>query len=166
VSPSTLHRCLWVCTGSGLVHHLASHSLTSFVTLLLCRFYYDCLMKPNAKSVVTALRKVRHIWHISAHCPYGCFDRGLVPSRAFSPRVRAWRMCRWRSSGPGTVLFDSMLIRGPRCFSIKGTQQHLAETRLPHCSTPPPPPPPGSCRCLTWSTNTDTKDHGPIINTA
>jgi flavorubredoxin len=25
---------------------------------LPCRFYYDCLMKPNAKSVVTALRKV------------------------------------------------------------------------------------------------------------
>jgi hypothetical protein len=23
------------------------------------RFYYDCLMKPNAKSVTTALRKVR-----------------------------------------------------------------------------------------------------------
>lgn len=23
-----------------------------------CRFYYDCLMKPNSKSVVTALRKV------------------------------------------------------------------------------------------------------------
>jgi flavorubredoxin len=23
------------------------------------RFYYDCLMKPNSKSVITALRKVK-----------------------------------------------------------------------------------------------------------
>jgi flavorubredoxin len=26
-----------------------------------CRFYYDCLMKPNAKSVTTALRKVKDL---------------------------------------------------------------------------------------------------------
>lgn len=25
------------------------------------RFYYDCLMKPNAKSVTTALRKIRDL---------------------------------------------------------------------------------------------------------
>ena len=29
------------------------------------RFYYDCLMKPNSRSVTTALRKVCARWHCS-----------------------------------------------------------------------------------------------------
>lgn len=48
----------------GLVSWLAAcgTACANSVLLLLSarshRFYYDCLMKPNAKSVTTALRKV------------------------------------------------------------------------------------------------------------
>jgi hypothetical protein len=37
---------------------LASWGLTRSTFPSCCSFYYDCLMKPNAKSVTTALRKV------------------------------------------------------------------------------------------------------------
>lgn len=33
------------------------------------RFYYDCLMRPNARSVLTALRKVQPIPGILPECP-------------------------------------------------------------------------------------------------
>ncbi len=41
----------------------ASHPLpcVNSQTVTSRRFYYDCLMKPNAKSVTTALRKVENL---------------------------------------------------------------------------------------------------------
>ncbi len=45
------------------------------IVVLICvsrRFYYDCLMKPNAKSVTTALRKVKDL-------PYSVIANGHGP---------------------------------------------------------------------------------------
>lgn len=43
----------------------------------LHRFYYDCLMRPNAKSVTTALRKIKDL-------PYSIIANGHGPILRFN----------------------------------------------------------------------------------
>jgi flavorubredoxin len=53
-------QVMFTCDAFGL-HYCSEDPFDSDLAPLAAhyRFYYDCLMRPNAKSVTTALRKVR-----------------------------------------------------------------------------------------------------------
>jgi hypothetical protein len=64
------------------------------------RFYYDCLMKPNSRSVTTALRKVRPGGHSVTVCPPHCSCRAARRQPHTHGQVRALWRWRWCSAAP------------------------------------------------------------------
>lgn len=66
-------RIMFTCDAFGM-HYCAGDPFDSSLEPLMphYRFYYDCLMRPNAKSVLTALRKVKDL-------PYEAIANGHGP---------------------------------------------------------------------------------------
>jgi flavorubredoxin len=64
---------MYTCDAFGM-HYCSSDPYDTDIKAILphYRFYYDCLMKPNAKSVTTALRKVKDL-------PYSTIANGHGP---------------------------------------------------------------------------------------
>jgi flavorubredoxin len=57
-----VHQVMYTCDAFGM-HYCTSDPYDIDIKAILphYRFYFDCLMKPNAKSVTTALRKVKDL---------------------------------------------------------------------------------------------------------
>jgi flavorubredoxin len=76
---------MYTCDAFGM-HYCSDDPFDSSLSQLVphYRFYYDCLMRPNAKSVTTALRKVKDL-------PYEIIANGHGPALRYNvPEMVGW----------------------------------------------------------------------------
>ncbi|GLC40020.1 hypothetical protein PLESTB_001519900 [Pleodorina starrii] len=89
---------MYTCDAFGM-HYCSEQPFDADVKALMphYRFYYDCLMKPNAKSVTTALRKVKDL-------PYTLIANGHGPMLRYNVAELVGDYGRWSSAlGKGTT---------------------------------------------------------------
>lgn len=78
-------QIMFTCDAFGM-HYCSDDPFDSSLEPLVphYRFYYDCLMRPNAKSVLTALRKVKDL-------PYEVIANGHGPALKYNvPEMVGW----------------------------------------------------------------------------
>jgi hypothetical protein len=122
-------------------------------------------MKPNAKSVVTALRKVWQIRHALAHSPSPLLWTSMYPKTHLDPVACAGCSAVWQ------VPFPPALIKAPTDSvasdahngTVAVTQLHCVVIRLLRQSFLLPAPPPFLPQVSDLQYNTIANGHGPII---
>lgn len=110
-------RVMYTCDAFGM-HYCAEDPYDSQLAPLEdhYRFYYDCLMLPNAKSVTTALRKVKDL-------PYQVIANGHGPLLKFNVAEMVGRYERWSKAVVNASASVMVLYAADYGYSDRLSQQ-------------------------------------------
>ncbi len=99
-------QIMFTCDAFGM-HYCSDDPYDTDLTLLddHYRFYYDCLMKPNARSVTTALRKVKDLPYMMIGNGHGPLLKYNVPEMV--DRYQKWSEATAQKSTSVLILYSS-----------------------------------------------------------